>query len=499
MAPRIAVSQFPYLGDVAQSLERTLDSMRQAASRGAELVVFPEWFLGVNPVDILPNRLTERIAQAARELSLTVVTGSLRVLDEATGKKQQRGLVINRDGTIAGSQSKIRFSPREQPWFEPGLAITAIPSDAGTVVILLGQDGSDPARWDEVRSQGPDLVVMAHSFESASARADVQALAVARSREIDGTVVLAPLLGRFLGVGYVPGALIAERGRILSASDRDGLMIAGDPEAPLIQLGATDVAAYVPPSGQAATPPPDPLTALGSEAERRVLIDWNALLGADTVSAGQTLLAKAAENARMVALAPARPFQSDQLDQLLNQGACGAFAYPGLDRVHPWEESVRALGQVLERHARPLLVHTGPGRAPLRFDCPSAWDEFLQEFPSVPLVLVHMGGRPPLLEEALLLAERHRQVFLETSGVPMPLIQAAIQELGRDRVVFGSGGIPDQFRHEWQKFGALEPRIGTEAFQAVVNKNARRLFFEPVSGALRSMTGPGLSVIRRPS
>lgn len=497
MPPRIALSQLPYLSDVAKSQERAIQQMRQAASHGADVMVFPEWFLGVNPADVLPSRLSARLSQAARELNLTVITGSLRVLDRDTGHKQQRGLVISRDGSIAGDQCKMRFLPREQPWFEPGLAISPIASDFGTIVILLGLDGSDPLRWQEALALEPHLVLMAHSFDSPTERSQIQELAMARSREIDGTVILAPLMGRFLGVNYLPGALISERGRILSASDREGLMVAGDAEAPLIQLGATDVAAYSPPGSPSAQAPPDPMAVLGSEAERRVFMDWNALLATDTLAAGQMLLAKTGENPRLAALAPARARQADVLERLLAQGARGAFAYPGLDHLQPWSDEMRELGSVLERHRRPLLVHTGPGRAPLRFDRPINWDEFLQEFPSVPLLLVHMGGRPPLLDEALLLAERHRHVYLETSGVPLGLIQTAVQELGRDRLVFGSGGIPDQFPIEWQKIGQLEPRIGSDSFQAMVNKNARNLFFERNVQA-RPTSNPGLSVIGRP-
>lgn len=497
MPPRIAVSQCPYLGDVSQSLERAVQHMHQAASHGADVMVFPEWFLGVNPVDVLPNRLTLRLSQAARELSLTVVTGSLRVLDLETGKKQQRGVVINRDGSIVGDQSKIRFQPREQPWFEPGIGMTRIPSDWGSVVILLGLDGSDSDRWRECRELSPDIIVIAHSFDSARDRTAMQEFAVTQSLALDATVVLAPLMGRFLGVTYLPGALIADRGHILSVSDREGLVVAGDPESPLIQLGATDIAAYARPSTPAAAPSADPMATLGAEAERRVFMDWNALIAPDPLVAGGSLLALVHDKARVTALAPARPHQARALEVLLSQGARGAFAYPGLDRLSPWSREMRALGAILASSQRPLLVHTGPGRAPLRYDHPLGWDEFCQEFPSVPLVLVHMGGRSPFLEEALLLAERHRQVFLETSGVPITVIQEAIQELGRDRMLFGSGGIPDQFTLEWQKISQLETRLSPDAFQALVSRNGRRLFFDRASDS-HALTRDNLSVIRRP-
>ncbi len=498
MTPRIAVSQTPYLRDVSRSLQRTVDQMRQAASHGADIVVFPEWFLGLNPVDVLPNRLTQRLSQAARELSIMVITGSLRSLDLSTGKKQQSGLVIDRDGSVAGEQAKIHFQPPEQPWFEPGVATSAIQTTWGRVAILLGLDGSDPERWEECVASNPDLVVMAHYADSPNRRTELQELAVSRSQTIDATVIFAPMMGRFSAVSYLPGALIAERGRILSLSDREGLLIAGDPEAPLIQLGATDIAAYPAVSD---TPPRslDPKATIGSEAERRVLIDWGALLTPDPVTSGQHLLAKAGENTRMAALAPARPGFVRELEMLLKAGAVGAFAYPGLDRLPPWSEEMLTLGGALLKNRRPLLVHTGPGRAPIRFDNPLGWDEFLQTYPSLPVILIHMGGRSPLVEEALLLAERHRNVYLETSGAPLQAIQQALQEIGPGRVLFGSGGIPDQFHLEWQKIMELESLVTVDAFQGVVNRNARRLFFDSAEPIARlPASREGLSVVRRP-
>ncbi len=499
MVPRIAVSQAPYLRDVTQSLQRAVEQMRQAASHGADIVVFPEWFLGLNPVDVLPNRWTQRLSQSARELSIMVITGSLRALDASTGKKQQRGLVVDRNGSIAGDQAKVHFQPTEQPWFEPGIATSCIPTSWGRVVILLGLDGSDPERWEECVACNPDLVVMAHYADSPSRRTELQELAVSRSQLTDATVIFAPMMGRFSGVSYLPGALIAEHGRILSLSDGEGLLMAGDPEAPLIQLGATDIAAYPALADAPAKSLTDPKTAIGSEAERRVLIDWGALLTPDPLSSGQHLLAKAGENTRMAALAPARPGFVHELEMLLKDGAVGAFAYPGLDRLPPWSEEMLRLGEALVRRRRPLLVHTGPGRAPMRFDYPLGWDEFLQTYPSLPVILIHMGGRSPLVEEALLLAERHRNVYLETSGASLPAIQQAIQEIGPGRVLFGSGGIPDQFHLEWQKIMELESLVTVDAFQGVVNRNARRLFFRGPEAVTRlPHSREGLSVVRSP-
>lgn len=475
--PRIAVSQAPYIREVDAALRRSLDHMRHAASRGVDIVVFPEWSLGLNPVEVLPNRHTERLSRLARDLNLMVITGSIRALEPESGKKQQRSLVIEPDGTLAGSHAKMQFLPTERPWFEPGSTVSAISTRWGRIVILPGLDAQDPDAWAATLELSPDLVVMATSPRSLTERTALQELAIQHSQEIRGTVVLSPLQGRFSGAAYVGGALISSQGRLLGMADeQETILIAGDPEAPLIQLGVTDSTAYVPLAKplQGAV---DVRRGIGPEAERRVLVDWGLLSPSLVEPLSEELLAQARDNPRWTALAPAVPGHPVLLGRWLEAGAGGAFAYPGLERAFPWSESVRQLGKVLAKYPRPLLIHSGPGPAPLRFDSPALWDEFLMEFQEFPVIIHSMGQRTPYLEEALAIAERHSHIYLETSRAPLSAIKEAIRTIGPDRVVLGSGGVAQDFVAEWEKMTRLEPEISQEAFQKIVNLNARRLFF----------------------
>ena len=493
--PRIAVSQAPYGREVEVALNRVLAHMRQAASHGVDIIVFPEWFMGLNPVEVIPNRLTDRIGTLAKELNLMVVTGSLRVLDNDSGKKQQRGIVIERDGTLIGSQAKIGFIPTERPWFEPGVGITPIATSWGKLVILLGLDAVDPGHWNATLATRPSLVVLATSARTIEERHRLQEIAVTRSLELDGTVILTPLLGRFGGAQYVGGAVIAHQGRIISsAEDDETLAMAQDPKAPLVQLGVVDVSSYIP----LCAPPKglhlDPKRTLGPEAEKRVLLDWGALRASDVLGAGREILAQAAGNPRWLALAPARPMAARELGILMEDGAAGAFLYPGLDGIAPYSEPIRDLGKLLALYRRPLVVHTGPGISTLRYDSPILWDDFLLEFPTVPVVLLHMGGRSPFIEEALLLAERHPQVWLETSQAPLSAIKEALDTVP-NRLLFGSGGVARDFAIEWDKMTQIEPTVTPEVYQNLLHNNALSLFFVDSSFTTRE----SLRIVRRPS
>jgi hypothetical protein len=346
----------------------------------------------------------------------------------------------------------------------------------------------DEDLWNTAAHVGPDLVVMAVSPRTVAERALMQDLAVARSAKLQATVVLAPLIGRFSGASYCGGALIAHDGRILAmADDQPTVLVAGDPQSPLIQLGVTDASCYLPLAPVLPRTPMESKRTVAPEAERRVLVDWGALQSSDPLTDGLNLLKVAQDNPRWTALAPARPLYDAELKQLLERGAQGAFAYPGLEGLYPWNEPVRRLGQALAERRLPLVVHTGPGSAPLRFDRPSEWDEFSFEFPTVPLILLHMGARSPYIEEALVMAERHPQVWLETSRAPLGAIREAIATLGPARLIFGSGDVAAQFAPEWAKIESLEPELSKPAFAQITNHNARQLFFPHLSSAGRHL------------
>ncbi|AUW95195.1 nitrilase-related carbon-nitrogen hydrolase [Sulfobacillus sp. hq2] len=493
--PRIAVCQLAYQRDLDKALARAVESVRQAASRGADIAVLPEWFLGLNPVEVIPNRLTQALSRVASELGLIVVTGSVRVLDGVTIKKQQRGLVVEKDGTIVGTQSKVNFQPTERPWFEPGSGITAIHTRWGRIVILLGLDAWDQDLWHQAQALQPELVVMAASPRTVTERNHMQELAVSHSLEIQATVVVAPIIGRFSGQNYLGGALIAHQGRLLSmAGEEPVLLMADDPQAPLIQLGVTDVSSYIP-----QCPPPVGMTtfarkAIEPEAEKKVLCDWGALLADDVRDAGRQLLAMAQENPRWLALAPARAHQAEALNDLLESGAAGCFLYPALDRLMPYDAGIMALTSVMARFRRPVVIHTGPGPNPLRYESPLLWDEFLSAIPQCPVIFIHSGQMRPFWDEVLLLAHRHAHCYLETSLVPLDLLQEALRQLGAARLVFGSGGAESLFMDEWQKLEALKPLLSPAEWNDITGQTARNIFFE--SQDVRK--AGKFNVIRRP-
>lgn len=73
-----------------------------------------------------------------------------------------------------------------------------------------------------------------------------------------------------------------------------------------------------------------------------------------------------------------------------------------------------------ERHGLPVLVHTGtsvfPG-ARSKYGNPMELDDVAIDFPDLRLIMAH-GGRPLYMQEAFFILRRHRQVWLDLSGIP---------------------------------------------------------------------------------
>ena len=481
MVPKIAISQAPYQRDTPYCLGRALEHMRQARRLGADLIVFPEWFLGLNPLEVLPNRQTETLCRHARDLALGVVTGTLRTLDAASGQRQQQALVIDLDGRVLGTQAKCEFYPAERPWFDGGDGIHAIATRFGRAVVLLGLDAQSPARWAECHDLYPDLVFLITSARTQRDAEALQELAQSESIELGATVVLVPLTGRFAGSAYVGGALAAHRGRILAAvNETETVVVASAATAALIQLGAVDAAAAPPAldtrGTDRAAPPGRPP---GPEPERRVFVDWTSLTATDPLAAGRQLLAAAYDSPRQTALSPAHPQYPEVLEALLAEGGRGGLAWPALLSTHAYDARYLDLGGLLARLGRPLLAACGDGTTPLRFSAPGDFDDLARAFPDLTLILRITGRHPPFWEEALTLARLRPNIHLLTAGMTLERLEQALAAAGPDRLLFGTGGAPGQFAPEWERLETLRQRanLDDEAFQRIAALNARRLFF----------------------
>src|SRR2546422_187875 len=122
-----------------------------------------------------------------------------------------------------------------------------------------------------------------------------------------------------------------------------------------------------------------------------------------------------------------------------------------------------------EDRGLPVMIHTGtsifPG-ARSKFGNPMELDDVAIDFPDLRIVMAH-GGRPLYMEEAFFVLRRHRQVWLDVSGIPpAPLLQDFSRPAQvADRVLWGT---------DWPSPGVKGMRLNIDQFLALSLSDAHK-------------------------
>ncbi|MCI4325789.1 MAG: amidohydrolase family protein [Thermoplasmata archaeon] len=142
---------------------------------------------------------------------------------------------------------------------------------------------------------------------------------------------------------------------------------------------------------------------------------------------------------------------------------------------------LRAIYEACERLDIPVIIHTGtsvfPG-ARNRFAEPLLVEDVAIDFPRLTLVLAH-GGRPLWMEQAVFLARRFPNVFLELSSVPPAKLLEYFPTLEKlsHKAIFGSDwpgpGVTD-IADNLAAFRALP--LSREVQERILETNAARVF-----------------------
>ncbi len=87
-------------------------------------------------------------------------------------------------------------------------------------------------------------------------------------------------------------------------------------------------------------------------------------------------------------------------------------------------KELETIYRAAEKHGVPVMVHTGtsifPG-ARNRYGDPIFLDDVAVDFPDLKILMAH-GGRPIWMTTAFFLLRRHRNVYLDVSGIPPKLL-----------------------------------------------------------------------------
>ena len=180
------------------------------------------------------------------------------------------------------------------------------------------------------------------------------------------------------------------------------------------------------------------------------------------------------------------PDAGAEMDRLAKLGIRAIKIHPSHQVMSPNEymDGNRELAALYERaqaNGMPIMVHTGtsifPGARNLHAQ-PMLCDDVCVDYPDLVVILAH-GGRPLWMDEAFFLVRRHKNMYMDISGIPpQKLLEyfPRIEEIA-DKVLWGTDwpgpGVPE-IKGNIDKFNALP--IRAEAKRKILYDNAARLF-----------------------
>lgn len=180
------------------------------------------------------------------------------------------------------------------------------------------------------------------------------------------------------------------------------------------------------------------------------------------------------------------PDAGAEVDRLKKIGIRGLKVHPSHQLFAPnaYRDGFGPLAAMYERAqavGMPVMIHTGtsifPGARNL-YAQPMLADDVGVDYPNLVVILAH-GGRPLWMDEAFFLVRRHKNTYMDVSGIPPQKLMEYFPRLEEiaDKVLFGTDwpgpGVPG-VRGNIEKFRALP--ISPAAQQKILYDNAANLF-----------------------
>jgi uncharacterized protein len=161
------------------------------------------------------------------------------------------------------------------------------------------------------------------------------------------------------------------------------------------------------------------------------------------------------------------PDAGAEVDRITKLGIRAIKIHPSHQALSPnaYVSGNRELAAIYERaqaNGLPVMIHTGtsifPGARNIHAQ-PIFCDEVAVDYPDLVIILAH-GGRPLWMNEAFFLVRRHKDMYMDISGIPpQKLLEyfPRIEEIA-GKVLWGT---------DWPSPGVNEMKINVEKFQAL--------------------------------
>jgi predicted amidohydrolase len=241
--------------DKAANLARALALIREAAARGARLVVLPEVFAWRGPraeeaaaAEPVPGPTTAALGALAGELGIVLCAGSLLETVAGEPRPYNTSCVFDPRGALVARYRKLhlfdvelpgRVSVRESATRAPGTEVVTVPTALGTLGLSICYDLRFPELYRALVRAGAEILLVPSAFTFPTGAAHWEVLCRARAVENQCYVIAPDQTGTSPhGFADYGDSLIADPwGRVLArAGDGDGVVTAEIDRASLARI-----------------------------------------------------------------------------------------------------------------------------------------------------------------------------------------------------------------------------------------------------------------------
>jgi predicted TIM-barrel fold metal-dependent hydrolase len=146
----------------------------------------------------------------------------------------------------------------------------------------------------------------------------------------------------------------------------------------------------------------------------------------------------------------------------------GLMLHPDWESFHVTDgRIIDPIMELLDDRGLPAIYHSGYYPAD-----PIGFLVLAERYPGVPIILKHMGYQ--IAEDAIEVARRVPNIFLETSANWQNLVAKAVRVLGPERIVFGSDGPFHHPRQEYMKLKML-PDLTSADLEHILWRNLAKI------------------------
>jgi 5-aminopentanamidase len=237
-AMRLALLQFaPVPGDLPANLGRLLDGLRQAAAKGARMLIAPEmcltgWSLPDERVRAeLANRTMAEavpaLAAAAAQEDVTVVAGGPLPVTAGAPAAANCAIALTPAGGMAVHRKMHLFGP-ERDWWEPGGQVQTVSDRDAVIGPLICYDAEFCEAPRLLRLAGANVMAVAATNMSPYEH-DQDVIFSARAIENECVVAVCNRTGSERGWNYFGRSLVADaRGNLLAQAGHDEELLLAD-------------------------------------------------------------------------------------------------------------------------------------------------------------------------------------------------------------------------------------------------------------------------------